>query len=159
MVRFKAGPTWARSGDVREQPGWDAHAGFVDGLVERGTMVMGGPFADDAGTMILLEQVDAAEAERLVVDDPFILNGVFVLEEVREWTLFVDELSAKDQQLGYARLRVLTPTISSPRKAGTPSASGTIPPASSDRRSATATLIAGPIAGGRCAPLSGTSVT
>jgi hypothetical protein len=98
MVRFTAGPTWERGGDVREQPGWDAHAGFVDGLVERGTMVMGGPFADNSGTMILLEGVDAAAAERLVADDPFILNGVFVLEEVREWTIFVDGLSAKARQ-------------------------------------------------------------
>jgi uncharacterized protein YciI len=60
-------------------------------------MVMGGPFADNTGTMILLERVDAAEAGRLVADDPFILNGVFVLEEIREWTVFVDELSATGQ--------------------------------------------------------------
>jgi len=24
------------------------------------------------------------------VDDPFILNGVFVFDEIREWTMFVD---------------------------------------------------------------------
>ena len=92
IVRFRAGPTWEPGGPVREQPGWDEHAAFVDALVERGTIVMGGPYSDNSGTMMLLEGVDAAEAERILADDPFIENGVFLLEEIREWTVFVDEL-------------------------------------------------------------------
>jgi hypothetical protein len=44
--------------------------------------------------MSLLEGVDAAEARRLIADDPFIENGVFVLEEIREWTIIVDELTS-----------------------------------------------------------------
>jgi uncharacterized protein YciI len=92
IVRFRAGPAW-KSGGVREQPDWDAHAEFVDDLVARGTFVMGGPFSDNSGSMSLLEGVTAAEAERLVADDPFMKNGVFVLDEIREWTIFVDELT------------------------------------------------------------------
>lgn len=93
MVRFRAGPTWT-SGSVREQPDWDAHAEFVDALIERGTFVMGGPFADNSGSMSLLEGVDADEARRILEDDPFMTNGVFVLEEIREWNVFVDELTS-----------------------------------------------------------------
>jgi uncharacterized protein YciI len=93
MVRFRAGPTWT-SGSVREQPDWDAHAEFVDALIERGTFVMGGPFSDNSGSMSLLEGIDAEEARRILEDDPFMKNGVFVLEEIREWNVFVDELSA-----------------------------------------------------------------
>jgi len=92
-VRFRAGPTWI-SGSVREQPDWDAHAEFVDGLIERGTMVMGGPFADNSGSQSLLEGVDADEARRILEEDPFMKNGVFELDEIREWTIFVDELTA-----------------------------------------------------------------
>jgi uncharacterized protein YciI len=92
MVRFRAGPTWS-SGSVREQPDWDAHAEFVDALVERGTFVMGGPFSDNSGSMSLLEGIDEDEARRILEDDPFMKNGVFVLEEIREWDVFVDELS------------------------------------------------------------------
>lgn len=94
VVRFRAGPAWA-SGSVREQPDWDAHAEFIDELVERGTMVMGGPFSDNSGSMSLLEGVDAEEARRILEDDPFMKNGVFELEEIREWTIFVDELAAR----------------------------------------------------------------
>jgi uncharacterized protein YciI len=92
MVRFRAGPTWT-SGSVREQPDWDAHAEFVDALIERGTMVMGGPFSDNSGSMSLLEGVGADEARRILEEDPFMLNGVFELDEIREWTVFVDELT------------------------------------------------------------------
>jgi uncharacterized protein YciI len=92
IVRFRAGPTWT-SGSVREQPDWDAHAEFVDALIERGTFVMGGPFSDNSGSMSLLEGIDADEARRLLEGDPFMNNGVFVLEEIREWNVFVDELS------------------------------------------------------------------
>ena len=92
MVRFRAGPSWTVGG-VREQAEWDAHAAFVDALIERGTFVMGGPFSDNSGSMSLLEGVDADEARRILEDDPFMKNGVFVLEEIREWNVFVDELS------------------------------------------------------------------
>ena len=95
MVRFRAGPTWT-SGSVREQPDWEAHAEFVNALIERGTFVMGGPFSDNSGSMNLLEGIDADEARRILEDDPFMKNGVFVLEEIREWNVFVDELSPAD---------------------------------------------------------------
>ena len=92
LVRFRAGPTWT-SGTPDEQPGWDEHAAFVDELTARGTIVMGGPFPDNSGTLILLENVGEDEARDLVSRDPFILNGVFVLEEVRAWNVWVDELT------------------------------------------------------------------
>jgi uncharacterized protein len=93
IVRFRAGPTWS-SGSVREQPDWDAHAEFVDALIERGTFVMGGPFSDNSGSMSLLEGIDADEARRILEDDPFMKNGVFELVEIREWDVFVDELTS-----------------------------------------------------------------
>jgi uncharacterized protein YciI len=92
LVRFRAGPAWT-SGPPDDQPAWDEHAGFVDDLVERGIMVMGGPFADYSGSMSLYENVDEATARELVAADPFIANGVFVLEEVRAWNVYVDELT------------------------------------------------------------------
>jgi len=92
VVRFKAGPTW-KSGSVREQPDWDAHAVYVNDLIDRGIFVMGGPFADDSGSQSLWEGVDLEEAHRIVRKDPFMKNAVFELEEIREWNIFVDELT------------------------------------------------------------------
>jgi uncharacterized protein YciI len=95
LVIFKAGPAW-RSGPPEEQPGWDAHAEFVDGLREQGTFVMGGPFSDYSGSVNLLEGLTAAEATELIAADPFVENGVFVVDSIRDWTVYVDELSAKE---------------------------------------------------------------
>ena len=93
LVRFRAGPIWT-GGPPEEQPGWDEHAAFIDDLVARGTMVMGGPFADHSGSLIVLENVGQQEARDLIADDPFVANGVFVLEDVRAWNVYVDKLTA-----------------------------------------------------------------
>lgn len=95
IVIFRAGPTWA-SGRPEDQPGWDAHAEWVDALIENGTFVMGGPLSDNSGSVSLLEGLAAAEAKELVLTDPFVANGVFELDSVRDWTVYVDELSAKE---------------------------------------------------------------
>jgi uncharacterized protein YciI len=94
LVRWRAGPAWT-SGSVDEQPGWDEHAAYIDDLIERGIFVMGGPLADQKGSQSLLENVTEQEARELVLRDPFVENGVFELEEVRAWNIFVDELKPK----------------------------------------------------------------
>ncbi len=92
LVRFRAGPTWA-GGPPDAQPGWNEHAAFVDELVAAGTMVMGGPFADSSGSLIVLKNVGEDEARELVARDPFLANGVFALDDVRAWNVYVDELT------------------------------------------------------------------
>jgi uncharacterized protein YciI len=96
-VRWRAGPTWT-SGTPEEQPGWDEHAAFIDDLVDRGIFVMGGPFADNSGSFSLLENVGEDEARALVLEDPFVANGVFELEDVRAWNVWVDELRSRSER-------------------------------------------------------------
>jgi uncharacterized protein YciI len=93
IVTYAAGPSWT-SGPPEDQADWDAHAAFVDDLIERGTFVMGGPFADNSGSLVMLAGVTAEQAPAIVADDPFMRNGVFELESVREWIVYVDELSS-----------------------------------------------------------------
>ncbi len=93
LVRWAAGPGWDRGESIRDQRGWDEHAVFIDDLIERGIFVMGGPLRDNSGSISMLDGVDAEEARRIVLEDPFVANGVFVLDEILDWTIFVDELS------------------------------------------------------------------
>jgi uncharacterized protein YciI len=95
LVVFRAGPAWG-SGPPEDQPGWNAHAEFVDALVADGIFVMGGPLSDYSGSVNLLEGVTAAEAAELLATDPFVRNGVFEVESIRDWTVYVDELSATE---------------------------------------------------------------
>ena len=95
LVIFRAGPAW-ESGPPEDQPEWDAHADWVDDLIARGTFVMGGPLSDNSGSVSLLEGLTALEAGKLVLTDPFVANGVFELDSVRDWTVYVDELTANE---------------------------------------------------------------
>ena len=92
LVRWKAGPTWT-AGAVDEQAGWDEHAAYIDDLIDRGIFLMGGPLADQSGSLSLLQNVTEQEARELIAEDPFVVNGVFELEDVRTWNIFVDELT------------------------------------------------------------------
>jgi uncharacterized protein len=96
IVRWRAGPTWT-SGPPEEQPGWDEHAEFVDDLVARGIFVMGGPLADHSGSFSILENIGEDEARDLVLRDPFVANGVFELEEIRAWNVYVDQLTPRSR--------------------------------------------------------------
>jgi uncharacterized protein YciI len=90
IVRVKAGPKWADGGPPEAQPGWDEHATFVDALVDQGTFVMGGPLSDYSGSLVILEGITRDEARALMDEDPFVQNGVFVVEDVADWTVYVD---------------------------------------------------------------------
>jgi uncharacterized protein YciI len=92
VVRVKAGPSW-KSGPPENQPGWEEHNDFIDRLVADGTIVMGGPFSDYSGSLLLFERVTPDEAGALMAADPFVHNGVFVIEDIRDWTVYVDSLT------------------------------------------------------------------
>jgi uncharacterized protein YciI len=94
IVMIRRGVAWG-DGPPEAQFGWDEHAAWIDALVDRETIAMGGPFSDNSGAMLVLEGVGVEEAELLFATDPFVKNGVFVVVDVREWTNYVDTLTAR----------------------------------------------------------------
>lgn len=94
VVTIRKGAAWG-DGPPEAQSGWDEHAEWIDTLVDRGTIVMGGPFSDNSGAMLLLDGISVDEAEVLLASDPFVKNGVFVVVDVCEWTNYVDTLTAQ----------------------------------------------------------------
>jgi uncharacterized protein YciI len=89
VLRVGPGPAW-KSGLPEDQAGWDEHAAFVDDLVEQGVFVMGGPWTDRLGSMSLWEGLGAEEVRVVMQGDPFVRNGVFEIEEIANWTVYVD---------------------------------------------------------------------
>ena len=51
---------WLRdpSRQIRDQDGWDEHAAFMDGLVDDGFVILGGPFGDGEQTLHAIEAAD-----------------------------------------------------------------------------------------------------
>jgi hypothetical protein len=56
----------------------------------------GRPFSDHTGAMLLLEGVSTEEARRVFDLDPFMKNQVFVVDDIRERTIFVDSPTAPE---------------------------------------------------------------
>ncbi len=83
------GPAWVEGRSTREQPWWDEHAVFIDGLAAEGRIVLAGPFADWTGALSILRGGREA-VEHLLAKDPFVVHGVFAAPVVRPWLIWVD---------------------------------------------------------------------
>jgi uncharacterized protein YciI len=71
-----------------------AHRNYLAQLYDNGQLVLAGPFADDSGALIVYEVNSVSEAEKLLQEDPFCREGVFVRWTLQPWRLvFVNQLS------------------------------------------------------------------
>ena len=84
------GPAWVPGKTVREQPYWAEHAAFMDPLFENGTVVLGGPFVDGTGSLVIVEAESEQEVADLFASDPFVIQGIFALSFRKQWQLFLD---------------------------------------------------------------------
>jgi uncharacterized protein YciI len=85
-----AGPNRDRSKGTREQPLWDEHAVFIDRLVAAGFILMGGPFVDEGGALLIVNAEDEKEVREKLKNDPWFEKGVLKLEAVKRWQIFID---------------------------------------------------------------------
>ena len=90
VILWAHGPTWVEGKTVREQPYWTEHADFIDPLFDNGTVVMGGPFADGTGSLVIVEAENEQEVADLFARDPFVVHNIFALSFLKQWQLFVD---------------------------------------------------------------------
>jgi uncharacterized protein YciI len=84
------GPNWDRSRPIREQDGWDEHAAFMDGLVEDGLIILGGPVGDGRqGALLLAEAADEAQITARLGRDPWAATGLLHVGTVQPWALWL----------------------------------------------------------------------
>ena len=89
MVRRRRGGPWDWSRDLREQDGWDEHAAFMDGLVDDGFLILGGPL-DDVRTMHAIEAADEQEIRNRFAQDPWAPKGLLRIAQIQPWTIWLD---------------------------------------------------------------------
>ena len=77
------------SSDLEEQSGWDEHAAFMDGLVARGVVVLGGPLADEFRVVLAVEAESEAEVRETLALDPWHETHL-VVASVDAWTIRLD---------------------------------------------------------------------
>jgi uncharacterized protein YciI len=89
VVLARTGPDWDPSKPLEEQSGWDEHAAFMDGLVDDGFLVLGGPLEDDVRTVHAVEAESADAIRAVFARDPWSDSHLRV-ESIDEWTIRLD---------------------------------------------------------------------
>lgn len=87
------GPNWQPARAIRAQVGWDEHARFMDGLVEQGVIVLGGPIDDDVEddvALLVAQAIDEHQLRSVFSEDPWATNRVLRLRAVWPWMLWLD---------------------------------------------------------------------
>jgi uncharacterized protein YciI len=60
-----------------------AHLENLKTLIEQKRLIIGGPFTDGAGSLMIVEMESQAQAEEFIRNDPYVKQGVFARVEVR----------------------------------------------------------------------------
>lgn len=89
-VTLVHGPGWDDSTPTREQRDWTAHADFMDGLVDDGTIIVGGPVGDGSQTLHAVEAADEDEVRARFGADPWAAAGMLEIGSIEPWALWLD---------------------------------------------------------------------
>ena len=89
-VRTVHGPGWDPSRPIREQDDWDAHATFMDGLVDAGFLIIGGPIGDGAQTLHAVAAASEDAVRARFAEDPWASAGLLRIGSIEPWSLWLD---------------------------------------------------------------------
>jgi len=77
---------------MEQQPEWDAHAAFMDHLVEAGVIVLGGPLEGAEEAMLVVRATDRDDAMRRLAPDPWKRNGLLLVRACWPWRIRLGSL-------------------------------------------------------------------
>ena len=89
VTLHRSGPQGDASKPLEEQSGWEAHADFMDGLVEQGFIVLGGPLSDEFRVVHVIEAGSEDDVRATLARDPWSETHLHVAA-VEPWTLRLD---------------------------------------------------------------------
>jgi uncharacterized protein YciI len=75
---------------MREQDGWDEHARFMDGLVDAGFILLGGPLEGDRDTLHIVEADSETAIRERFAEDPWAQNEMLRPISIERWTILLD---------------------------------------------------------------------
>jgi hypothetical protein len=89
VVLSQTGPEWDPSRPMEEQSGWDEHASFMDGLVDDGFIVLGGPLSRPFGTAHAVDAESEDAIRATFARDPWSKSHLRI-ESIDAWTIRLD---------------------------------------------------------------------
>jgi uncharacterized protein YciI len=85
----RSGPQWDPSRPLEEQSGWPEHASFMDGLVDSGFIILGGPLADEYRVAHVVEAESEDAVRATLARDPWSETHLRV-DAIDPWTIRLD---------------------------------------------------------------------
>jgi uncharacterized protein YciI len=89
VTLLRSGPEWNAALPLEEQIDWPAHAAFMDGLVDTGFIVLGGPLADEYRVVHVVEAGSEEDVRAMFARDPWSETHLRV-GSIEPWTLRLD---------------------------------------------------------------------
>ena len=89
MVLRRTGPAWDPAVPLEQQSGWDAHAAFMDALVDDGFVMLGGPLDDEVRVVLAVEAPTEDAVRTTLARDPW-HGSHLVIDAVDAWTIRLD---------------------------------------------------------------------
>jgi len=83
------GPRWDPARPRRQQEKWDEHAAFMDGLVEDGFVILGGPLGDGDEVLLIVRAESEAEIEARLGEDPWFPMDVLRIARIERWQIWL----------------------------------------------------------------------
>lgn len=89
VIFYRRGPAWAEGKSVFEQP-LQEHLAYMQGLKKQSILILGGPFTDDMGGLIVVAAGSSHEANAIFSNDPAVQDGVMIAE-AHPWKMMAGE--------------------------------------------------------------------
>ena len=89
VVLLRSGPEWDASQPLERQSGWTEHAAFMDGLVDEGFLVLGGPLGDEHRVVHAVEAESEEAIRATLARDPWSETHLRV-DTIDPWTIRLD---------------------------------------------------------------------
>jgi uncharacterized protein YciI len=90
VLTREPGPSWDRSRPMREQDDWDAHARFMDALVDDGFVLLGGPVGDGMRFLHIVDAQSEREVKDRLAEDPWTATERLRTASIEPWELLLD---------------------------------------------------------------------
>jgi uncharacterized protein YciI len=89
VIVRRSGPDWDPTRRLEEQSGWPGHASFMDGLVDSGFIVLGGPLVDEERVAHAIEAESEDEIRATLARDPWSESHLRI-DTIEPWTIRLD---------------------------------------------------------------------
>ena len=89
VVLRHSGPQWDPSQPMEKQSDWPEHASFMDGLVDAGFVVLGGPLVDEHRVVLVVEAESEDAVRSTLARDPWSETHLRI-DTIDRWTIRLD---------------------------------------------------------------------